>query len=381
MTHLVAFSFSSPPAIPSASTKLCAPSSSRAAVRRTSPRASTTPSTLSASRCISSAAAAPPASLPPFRCAPAWAAAQRPAIAGATGTPRHRGLPHPEPGTGIPSPDPLRWPIPLPTVARPSPVRPPRASGRLPRLQHDPCSRRSVEPAGPEAPRQGAPQSHRRLQLRCGLGLVRWPQRPAEEILRDRLFLSDLSGPATRPLGRLGAGPVRPALSTARGLLARLPRHPLSGPRRRPGSTLPPAAWQGRHERAGVLCPGERQPGPLLRQCQPDARRSAGRAAALRGILAGTDRVEPAVAVSGLQGPDLCRTLDAESAGHLVRDDPAARGGDSAPPAATAEQRVAEGSHRHAQALPPAHPLRGRARPAPRLRGRDPAVGRNRAGP
>src|SRR5262249_61762418 len=127
--------------------------------------------------------------------------------------------------------------------------------------------------------------------------------------------------------------------------------------------------------------PGTPPPGPLLRQRQPDPRRPTRRAHALRGLLARADRVRPRVAVHRLARDDLPRAVAAEPAGYLVRDHPAARGGHPATPGAAAGRRLAEGRHRHAEALPPAHPLRGRARPAARLRGGGPAAGGERAGP
>src|SRR5262249_8988152 len=109
---------------------------------------------------------------------------------------------------------------------------------------------------------------------------------------------------------------------------------------------------QGDPQRADLLRAGERQPRAVLRQRQPDAAGPAGRADALRGVLARPDGVRPPVAVLRLPGGPLRRAGAGQRAGDLVRDHPAAGRCPGAAAAPAAGAGLAEGGDRYAQALP-----------------------------
>ena len=72
-----------------------------------------------------------------------------------------------------------------------------------------PAARRDPGPADAEAPRQGAAQPHRRLQLRRGPRPLRRAEHPPQEVLRHRLLVSDHPREPTRVAPRLGAGAGR----------------------------------------------------------------------------------------------------------------------------------------------------------------------------
>src|SRR5215210_2060662 len=210
---------------------------------------------------------------------------------------RSRGLPRAEPRARSLAPLARRGPLPLRPAAVPARFRSPRHRGRLSRLGDGPRPECVAGAPGVEAARQGAPQSHRRFQLRRGPRPLRRPQRPAQEVVRDRLFLPNRACPATEPVARLGQGPRSGDVPRGRGILARLPPDPL--PRRscRARPPLPAASWQGRAERADLLRPGTDEPLPLLRQRQPHPCRSRRRIDALRGVLAWGRRLRPQVAL------------------------------------------------------------------------------------
>src|SRR5262249_55355135 len=314
--------------------------SSMPPARRPWPNASATPSPPPANRPTSSAPPVRPASHPPF-CPKAKGptSAKSPTVPWPARPPRGRRLPRPRPGARSARPHPLRRAGPVLAPFGAPTLRPVGPAVRLPGIRHDPVPLRLAEPAGVEVAGQGAAQPHRRLQLRRGAGPALWPQRPAQEILRQLLLLPDLPGQPEATAGRLGPGAVRAAVPPSGGVLPGLPRHRLPGGRRRAGPPLPAPPRQGRDQRADVLRFGERQPGAVLRQRQPQPRRPGRRAAAVRRVLARADRGGPAVAVHRLEGDDLPGAVGVEPARHLVRDDKAAWGGDPPPPGSSAGQR------------------------------------------
>src|SRR5579885_834823 len=257
-THPAAASSRNPPASRSASTRPCAPSSSITAARRTWPSASATATRPSANSSGSSAPAAPTASRPPFLRQAAGAVAGPPHPGGCpTPAPRHRRLPGPEPEPGPTPADAPRRAVPLRAPVGPAALRGPRAPGALPRLAHDPRPRGPPVRAGAQVVGQGAAQPHRRLQLRRGPRPVRRAERPAQEVLPDRLLLPHRAPAATGPVGRLGRGPGAAAVPPGQGLLPGLPPDPL--PRRpgRPGAPLRQPPGQGGPERVDLLRAGE----------------------------------------------------------------------------------------------------------------------------
>src|SRR5262249_32708243 len=173
----------------------------------------------SASWSGSSAPAAPTARRPPFFRPAAGAAAGPPRPGGRPApAPRHGRLPGPQPDPRAAPADAPRRPVPLPAPVGPAALRGPGAPGGLPRLGHGPGPRGAAGAAGAEAVGQGAPQPHRRLQLRRGPGPVRRPERPAQEVLPDRLLLPHRPPAAAGPVGRLGPGPGAAAVPPGQGL-------------------------------------------------------------------------------------------------------------------------------------------------------------------
>src|SRR5262249_16490243 len=145
-------------------------------------------------------------------------------------------------GPGAAVPHPGGRGVPLPALVGPPPLRHPGRPRRLSRVPDGAGERRPVEPAGPEAARQGAPQPHRGLRLPRSARPVRRPERPAQEELCPRLFLSPQPPPPAAVVVRLGLRPGTAAVPRGRGVLPGLPPDPPSGRPRGPGEPLPPLA-------------------------------------------------------------------------------------------------------------------------------------------
>ena len=89
--------------------------------------------------------------------------------------------------------------LPLPAPAGPSWASTAWSRRRaIPARRWSPPPRRAVA-ADAEAPRQGATQPHRRLQLRRGPRPVRRAEHPAQEVVRHRLLLPHRPRPAAGP--------------------------------------------------------------------------------------------------------------------------------------------------------------------------------------
>src|SRR5512143_3452824 len=286
----------------------------------------------------------------PRRCDP-WPVVLVSIVAAASRPPFSRGRSRAEPRARPHAPLARRGPLPLRAAAGPTRLRPSGHGGRVSRLGDGARPEWIAVALGVETARQGTPQSHRRLQLRRGPRPVRRPQRPPQEVVRDRLLLPGRPHPATGPVAGVGQGPGPRDVPRVRGILARLPSDPLP---RRPLGARPPllaAPRQGRPQRADVLRAGTNQPLPVLRQRQPDPRRSAWRADAVRGVLARGRRFRPQVAPLRQQGGRLPRTVACQPTEDPLRHHSPPRGSHPPTPGATASFRLESSRDRHPQTL------------------------------
>jgi hypothetical protein len=190
-----------------AATPPCGPSSSTAWPCLRSPSSSAPPTTPCAPGCATSAPPAGPARFPPFRRATSGPTGPRRQLRGTGPASRagHRRRPLSRPGAGAAAAHPGGGCLPLPPLVSPPGLRHPGQTGRLSGLAHGPRCGRAAQPAGTEVARQGAPQSHQRLQLRRGARPVRRPERPAEEELTPPTTPTAPRGPTSSTSCRGGS--------------------------------------------------------------------------------------------------------------------------------------------------------------------------------
>ena len=189
----------------------------------------------------------------------------------------HRGPASLEPPLWTAAGNAQRWGLPVLAAPGQTPVRPNRRPGRLSRLEDGSRLQRDLSPADAQAPRQRTTRTYQRLQFRRSPWPVRRSEHPPQEVVRNRLFLSDH---ARKPTGtaRRGGWPLwEGAIPRRRHLLAGLPSHPLPGRPDRARSALPAAPRLGRPERPDLLRAGAGKPLPVLCQRQSDPWRSTRR--------------------------------------------------------------------------------------------------------
>ena len=242
-------------------------------------------------------------------------------------------------------------------------------------------SRLALAP-GAEAARQGTPQSHRRLQLRRGPRPVRRPQRPPQEVIRDRLLLPGRPRPAAGAVAGMGQGPGPGDVPRGRGVLARLPPDPLP---RRPRGARPPlfaAPRQGRDRACSPSSPWSRT-GRCLCYANANLTRADQHGELMRFVefwheVAGSDPRWLYFDSKVVDYPELSRVNQRKIHFVTIRRRGAAilRRLERQPAV-----RLEGGRDRHPEAMSSAHPLHRGAGATARLRGPAPPDRRDRPGP
>src|SRR6185295_3474483 len=116
-------------------------------------------------------------------------------------------------------------------------------SRRLSRNEDGAIRCRATEPAGLEAAGQGTSQPHRRLQLRRGGGPVCRTEHSTQEVLCQRLLLSDTADSSATAAGRLDQTALARAAAPRTVLLSRLSSDSSSRPGFGIGEPLHPLPW------------------------------------------------------------------------------------------------------------------------------------------